>query len=315
MLSQEPTISVIIPSARPDKVINTIDGLLSQTLVADIREILIVTPQYNSRIAEIKKKSKVKVVTVEELYPPGKMRNIGARSATGSYFAFIDDDCIPDNTWLEQLIEEIASHHDVGMIGCRVVSGNKGIWPESADYSLFVAYQYHKKLFIELGSAAIVVKQQAFAESEGFDESLPASEDWDFSLRLRQAGWRCLFTPDAEVRHFHGRESFVAIVSNAHLSGLRSGLAVQKRHYSSMSWLAKISVRMGTPLWYCLLILPYATALTLMQGVELVRSDWKKCLHLPMIFICRLLYHGGVWRRLVQDARLASRNAMTGKSR
>lgn len=303
MRSSDITISVIIPSVRPDKVFHTLDGLLSQTLATSILEILVVTPQYN-RISELKKKSKVNVVTVEELYPPGKMRNIGARAAIGNYFAFIDDDCIPEGNWLEKLITEISLHPDVGMIGCRVVSGNKRCWAECADSSLFAAYQYHKELFIDLGSAAIVVKRQAFAEAEGFDELLSASEDWDFSLRLRRAGWRCLFTPKAEVLHFHGRESFVAIASNAYFSGLRSGLTVQKRHYSNMSWLAKISVRMGTPVWYCLLILPYATTLTLMQGVDLIRSDWKRCLHLPMIFICRLLYHCGVWRRLVQESTL-----------
>ncbi len=301
MFSPDRTISVIIPSARPDRVVCTIDGLLSQTSATDILEILVVTPQYNSNIIELQKNPKVNIVTVEELYPPGKMRNIGARSAAGNYFAFIDDDCIPEDTWLEIMIEEISLHPDVGMIGCRVVSGNKGFWAESADYSLFAAYQYHKKLFIDLGSAAILVKRQAFAETEGFNESLPASEDWDFSLRLRQAGWRCLFTPEAEVLHFHGRESFLAITKNAYFSGFRSGLTVQKRHYFYISWLAKISVKMGTPLRYCLLILPYTTALTLVQGLDLGRSDWKKCLHLPMIFICRLLYHWGVLMRLVQD--------------
>ncbi|MBU1567473.1 MAG: glycosyltransferase [Proteobacteria bacterium] len=302
MSASDETISVIIPSARPDKVIDTINGLLSQTFTAQIIEILVVSPEHNSRIAELSKKSKVTIVTVEELYPPGKMRNVGARTAVGKYLAFIDDDCIPEDMWLEKLLEEISMYPDVGMIGCRLVSGNKGFWSVNADYSLFAAYQYHKKMFIDLGSAAIVVKRQAFAATDGFDESLSASEDWDFSLRLRQEGWRCLFTPEVEVVHFHGRESFVDIVKNAYFSGQRSGLIVQKRYYSKMSWLAKISVYMGTPLLYCLLILPYATALTMAQGIGLMRSDWKRCLHVPIIFICRLLYHCGVWRRLVQDS-------------
>ncbi len=295
------TVSVIIPSARPDKVIDTLNGLSTQTFASHIIEIIVVTPKSARQDSENAWFPKVKVATVEELYPPGRMRNIGAKLATGDYFAFIDDDCIPETRWLEKLFEEISFSHKVGMIGCRVVSGNKGFWAESADYSLFAAYQYQKKQFVDLGSAAIVVKKQAFMDVQGFDETLLASEDWDFSLRLRQAGWRCLFTPEAEVLHFHGRESFVSIAKNAYRSGFRSGLIVQKKHYAHISWLAKISVRMGTAWWYCSLVLPYALALTLMQGIELAQTDLKKCLHLPMIFICRLLYHCGVWRRLVED--------------
>ena len=299
MPSQDRTISVIIPSARPDKVIGTLTGLLAQTLAPEIIEIIVVTPKLTKSNTASEKIPKIRIITVEELYPPGKMRNIGARSAAGSYLAFIDDDCIPENEWLEKVVSEISRYHDVGIIGCRVVSGSKGFWAASADYALFAAYQYQKKLFIDLGSAAIVVRRQAFLETEGFDEMLLASEDWDFCLRLRQAGWRCLFVPEAEVLHFHGRESFLAIARSSYLSGFRSGLAVQKKHYMNMSWLAKISVRMGSPVWYCLLIVPYAGALTLLQGFDLLRSDWRKCLHLPMIFFCRLLYHCGVWRRLL----------------
>ena len=298
MPSFDRTISVIIPSARPDKVVDTLAGLTSQTRSPDIIEIIVVTPKYAQGNIEAGQFLKVNVVIVDDLYPPGKMRNIGAKSAVGNYLAFIDDDCVPEKRWLEKLIEEISHHRDVGMIGCRVASGKKGFWSESADYSLFAAYQHKKKLFIDLGSAAIVVKRQAFEEVGGFDDLLLASEDWDFSLRLRNAGWRCLFTPEAEVFHFHGRESFISITKNAYISGLRSGLTVQKRHFSNMSWLARISVRMGTPSLYCLLILPYALALTSMQGFWFTQSDWKKCIHLPMIFICRILYHCGVWRKL-----------------
>ena len=302
MLSQNQKISVIIPSARPGKVIGTLCGLSTQTLAADVLEMIVVTPKHSQEKIDCDRITKVKVVFVDELYPPGKMRNIGARSAVGDYLAFIDDDCIPGERWLENLIKEVTSHQDVGMVGCRVVSGNKGFWSESADYALFAAYQYKKKLFIDLGSAAIMVKRQAFTEVAGFDESMLASEDWDFSLRLRQVGWRCLFTPEGQVLHFHGRESFSAIAQSAYRSGFRSGLMVQIKHFSKMSWLAKISVRMGTSFWYFPLILPYALALTLMQCLGLVQTDFYKCRHVPMIFICRFLYHCGVWRKLLQES-------------
>ncbi len=301
-MSLSNTVSIIIPSARPQKVARTVCGLLDQTALAVVLEILIVTPYPNESADRRHDSSLVRVVPVDTLHPPGKMRNIGASEATGDYLAFIDDDCVPAANWLDILLTVMASSPLVAMTGCRVVSGEPGFWGKGADLCLFMAYQYTtKQQNIDLGSAAVMVRREVFEAVGGFDESLMASEDWDFSLRLRQAGWLCFFTPDAEVVHYHGRDTFTKIVRNAYRSGYLSGLAVQRRHYHNLSWLAKLSVIMGKPLLYGFLVVPYAAAVTLFQGRQVVCSGWNGCLYLPLVFLCRLLYHCGVWRRLIKD--------------
>lgn len=302
MPSANNRISIIIPSARPEKVARTVRGLLDQTALAVVLEILIVTPYPHESAIHRDDLSLVRVVPVDTLQPPGKMRNIGARNAAGDYLAFIDDDCVPAENWLVILLSGMTSLPLVAMTGCRVVSGEPGFWGKGADLCLFMAYQYTTKHHdIDLGSAAVMVRRDVFEAVGGFDESLLASEDWDFSLRLRQAGWQCVFTPDTEVVHYHGRDTFTKIVRNAYRSGHLSGLVVQRRHYHNLSWLAKLSVIMGKPLLYGFLVVPYAAAVTLFQGRQVVCSGWKGWLYLPLVFLCRLLYHCGVLRRLIQD--------------
>ena len=44
--------------------------------------------------------------------------------------------------------------------------------------------------------------REAFDAVGGFDEDLPvAFNDIDFCIRLRLAGWRIVWTPDAELYH------------------------------------------------------------------------------------------------------------------
>lgn len=296
-------ISVIIPSARPEKVASTIRGLLCQTSFGNLLEIFIVTPHSPQRETHRFHSPIVHFITVDRLYPPGKMRNIGAAKASGDFLAFIDDDCVPQKNWLEILVAEIAATPILAVVGCRVVSGERGFWGRGADPALFMAYQYQKKQNdIDLGSAALLVRREAFEAAGGFDESLLASEDWDFSLRLREAGWRTLFTPHAVVVHYHGRTRFAQLIHNAYKSGYLSGLVVQKRHYRKMSWLAKISVVMAKPSLYGLIIVPYAAIVTIFQGWHVVQLGWTYWMYLPLVFLCHLLYHFGVWRRLFQNS-------------
>jgi GT2 family glycosyltransferase len=49
----------------------------------------------------------------------------------------------------------------------------------------------------------MAVRRQIFRELNGFDEALPiAYNDVDFCIRLRQAGWRIIWTPAAEIYHY-----------------------------------------------------------------------------------------------------------------
>ena len=64
-----------------------------------------------------------------------------------------------------------------------------------------------------LTGACLLVRHRVFEEAGGFDEGLPvAFNDVDFCLRLRQAGYRLLYTPHAELIHYEsvsrGRSGF-----------------------------------------------------------------------------------------------------------
>lgn len=288
-------ISIIIPSGRPDRVVGTIGSLLVQSVPRGMYEIIVVTP--DSAVLQNDFPAEVRVVTTGSLFPPGCMRNIGAREARGGYLFFIDDDCLAPENLLECLTNILKTKDQVGAAGCRVIASDATFWNHCADQALFTAYQAKKAGFtVGLGSAALAVRQDVFTAVGGFDEELMASEDWDFSLKLREQGWRCWFAPAIEVRHDHRRGNFQAILRAAWQYGRASGLIVQQRHKKAVSWFARVMLAAANKKMYWLLMLPYSCFLTLVWLFETRPIKLLPCL--PVVLFARLSYQCGVFKSL-----------------
>lgn len=293
--------SVIIPCARPERLPALVAALGRQSAGAAGLEIIIATPR---RAAGELDSGGAELVWVEtgELFPPGRMRNLGAARARGQVLFFIDDDCLPPPEWLAVLSRVLETKPDVAVAGCRVVGPHKGFWPRCADFVLFSATQFMHSGYRLLGAAALAVRAEVFREVGGFDEDLLASEDWDFGLRLQAAGWRSYFDAGTTVAHDHRREQWRGILAQAYRSGWLSGLTVQRKHAAVLGPGARLAVHFSDPKLYPFFGLPFALMLTVRQVWELRGVDRRGPLFLPFLAAGRLAYQAGVWRRLCQEA-------------
>lgn len=291
-------ISVIIPAGRPDRVAITVRSLLSQNFPRDLYEIIVVTPDFRTLPSDCP--DGIRVISTGALFPPGRMRNIGAQEAQAGLLCFLDDDCLAPEDFLNHMVHILQTSDQVGAVGCRVVALDATFWNRCADQALFTAYQARRAgITTGLGSAALAVRRDAFMDAGRFDEELMASEDWDFSLKLRQGGWQCWFAPEIEVRHDHGRGSFQAILRAAWQYGRASGLTVQRRHVNAVSWVARLMATAADKRIYWLLILPYSCFLTLVWLIEARPVKLIPCL--PVLFLARLAYQGGVLKALKEE--------------
>ncbi len=289
--------SIIIPSARPERVAGTVRSLVMQSLAAGNCEILVVTPHANAVHIDAKTVVQLRVIQTGILHSPGRMRNIGVQESRGAYLFFLDDDCFAPSRILEDMAHVLRSNDRVGAVGCRVVAWEQTFWNQCADHALFTAYQAKTAGSVEgLGSAALAVRREAFLAAGGFDEELMASEDWDFSLKLRKQGWLCWFAPEIEVRHDHRRGSFRAILGAAWNYGKASGLIVQQRHEATVSWVARLLVAAARKKLYWLVMLPYSGFLTLVWVFETRPLKMLPCM--PVLFLARFSYQCGVLKAL-----------------
>jgi hypothetical protein len=95
-----------------------------------------------------------------------------------------------------------------------------------------------------VSGACFLARREAVAEVGLFDEGFFLyEEDVDLCLRLRQAGWRIVFTPAAEVVHRLGRSMRTA-PERSHIEYHRSHLRFYRKHNGVLSTVA-LRVWMG----------------------------------------------------------------------
>ncbi|MCA9555523.1 MAG: glycosyltransferase [Myxococcales bacterium] len=145
-----------------------------------------------------------------EPFTAARGRNEGfaylARTWPGlEYVHFQDGDCLVHAGWLEAGRAELARDPKVGLVS--------GVLREQhADASVFnrlldMEWQQPAGDDVRIGGNAMV-RAAAFEAVGGFKKDLPAGEEGDLHLRLRQAGWivRRIDVPmafhDADMRHF-----------------------------------------------------------------------------------------------------------------
>jgi GT2 family glycosyltransferase len=284
-----PYVSVIIPFSRAAQATIVLEKLVQQTYPTELTEILLVGPE-SGVFADL---YPVKAIETVPIYYPGSARNIGARSATGIYFLFLDDDCEPAFDWIEQNVRALDASA-IGAVGGQIAGKSKAFFARCVDFSRFGFCQSNTPSITWVCSASLGVKRSVFEAVQGFNEELRSEEDIDFCFRLEQAGYKTIYQPAIKVLHDHRRASFTALMRYSYFYGRTSGLYV-KRLYAKMSFRNALLTRVQNPLLYPLAMLPISLGATL----NILRLNIKEypsvILYTPFIFLSKVATHIGIW--------------------
>jgi GT2 family glycosyltransferase len=167
--------------------------------------------------------------------------NVGASVARGEYLCFLNDDMeIPSSSWLTEMVVHL-DDPSVGAVGARL------LFPDGTLQHIGHQYQAGNAghpLFgwwgttLAMGAAAhvagersgvtaacLLVRAKDFARVGGFSELFPLNyNDVDLCLKLREEGFRVVYTPHAELVHFESQSRVPRI--------LRSELTLLDRRWS-----------------------------------------------------------------------------------
>lgn len=191
-------ISVIIPTFnRIDSLASCLDRLAPGTQALEFNHYEVIVSD-DSRLATLQESFKNRYAWVKWLEGPGRgpaaNRNFGAKEAKGEWLAFVDDDCLPDRSWLAAILR--ASEKEP----LAVIEG-KTIALDKEDNPL-------KRVVENLKggcfwSCNLAVRRSAFFKLGGFDEDYldAAGEDVEFAYRMHKHQMRCDFVEEAVVYH------------------------------------------------------------------------------------------------------------------
>jgi GT2 family glycosyltransferase len=143
-----------------------------------------------------------------------RQMNIAAMAASGDLILFLNNDMsVRDGDWLEAMVEH-AQRPEVGGVGARLLFPSGRVQHEG----VFVGFGGGSAGNVDFGdyfglgrmirncsavtAACMMTRPSTFFAVGGFDERLRvAFNDVDLCLRIRQRGYRIVYTPYAELEH------------------------------------------------------------------------------------------------------------------
>jgi GT2 family glycosyltransferase len=162
-----------------------------------------------------------RIVRVVEPFNYSRINNIGAKAARYEYLLFLNNDVIVrEPFWLRTMLDECLANTHVGAVGAKllypggtvqhagVVLGVGGV----ADHAFrgipgeapgYVMRAVVAQQISAVTAACMLVRRTAFEAVGGFDETelTIAFNDVDLCVKLAQAGWELVYTPDAVAEH------------------------------------------------------------------------------------------------------------------
>jgi GT2 family glycosyltransferase len=217
--------------------------------------------------------------------------NLGAKIARGTWLALLNTDAFPNPDWLENILQAANRHPDFSFFSSRQIQFNQpdildgsgdeyhisGLaWRRFYNYPA-ENYGLHEEEVFSACAAAAIYNRDDFLKAGGFDESyFSYFEDVDLSFRLRLAGERCLYVPQAVVQH----------IGSASL-GKTSDYAVYHGH-RNMVWtffknMPGVLFWLYLPLHILANFLFVVSFLLKRRGATIVRAKMDAFYHLPAI--------------------------------
>ncbi len=253
------SISIIIVNWNTCDYLRNCLNSIRQTDESYVQEVIVVDNASKDGSPEMVEKEfpEVTLIRAEENLGFARANNLAMKRAVGSMFALVNSDVIVHPGCLETLATFLDQHNDIGLVGPRVIGGDgnlqrtcrrqPNIWNTVCrilaldrifpDWSIFSGFEmphwtHERCMEVEVLSGCFcVVKRKAVDEVGGLDEQFFFyAEDIDWCKRLRDAGWKLKFVPEATATHFGG-----ASTSNAPLRYsieiLRATLKYWRKHH------------------------------------------------------------------------------------
>ncbi|ELZ24225.1 glycosyl transferase family 2 [Halosimplex carlsbadense 2-9-1] len=242
-----PTVTVVVVTYNSvPTVAETLASLTGQTYPSDRYEVVVVDGGSTDGTADVAADYGVEFL-VEEGAGIGACRNRGIDRAESDYVAFTDSDCAVPATWLDSLVDRMATYaDDERVVG---VGGPNRPFPTDSAFTKLVgsfqgtafgsggspqSHDIDRERLVRSVAACNVLYDAEIFERFRYDDSVNVGEDAELHFRLSEAGYRFAFDPTIAVSH-HLSPSLRALWAKNRSYGTAMA-RIQRRHGKLVRW-------------------------------------------------------------------------------
>lgn len=210
-----------------------------------------------------KKFPRVKLIRNKRNLGFAAANNQGIKKAQGLFILLLNSDTIILDNAIRKTVEFMKRKSDAGAVGCKLLNPDYSLQHSCYNfYSFFkrvIVRKFIPKFFIPLKyqrnleslitswdysevkevdyvrGAFIMVRNEVFREVGLLDESFfMYGEEKDLCLRMKRAGWRVYFYPEAQIVHLKGTSAKKKTTEISHR--IVTALLFRKKHYSFFTY-------------------------------------------------------------------------------
>ncbi len=249
-LAGRPLVSVVIPTAGHTRQVNgesvdlLVRGLQSieRASTYDRREIVIVTggslpERIETFLAGV---PHVRVRDAgSESFSFSRRINLGVAQSRGEHVILLNDDVeVLSAGWIEALLE-FSQQPDIGAVGARLTYPDGRLQHVGLVLGVcgVAAHAFHRfpgstpghgasaliaRNYSAVTAACMMTRRDVFERVGGFDVRYPLDfNDIDYCLRIRRAGYRIVYTPEARLTHYEAATSGARVWNGAEAATFR----------------------------------------------------------------------------------------------
>ncbi|MHC4573004.1 MAG: glycosyltransferase family 2 protein [Planctomycetota bacterium] len=199
-------------------------------------EVVVVDNASTDGTVEAARKDFPEVITIVNSENRGfaTANNHGIERSKGEYILFLNPDTIVQPFSLDVLVDFLDDNRDVGACGPKLLNNNGTTQPSARRFPTFRGalhrhtvfrflhifkseykkwlmkdFKHDKQMDVDqVMGAALMVRRSVIDKVGGMDESFfMYYEEVDLCYRIKQAGWRIVFIPEAVIIHSGGRST------------------------------------------------------------------------------------------------------------
>lgn len=230
-------LSIIIVNYNTRELLKqTIQSVIDNTYKLEYEVIVVDNASSDDSVPVIKKNyPQVNVIQNTENLGFPKANNIGIKQSTGRYVLLLNSDTEVIGDCLQKCINYMDSHTDIGVLGCKLVLANgeldhackrgfptpeASLWYMLKMYKLFPGnkrFGQYKMNYLSddeinevdsLTGAFMLLRREVIDKVGLLDEQFfMYGEDLDWCFRIKEAGWKVVYYPEAVTVHYKGGSS------------------------------------------------------------------------------------------------------------
>jgi GT2 family glycosyltransferase len=225
-----PRVFVIIVNHQAEHLLPRCVAAIARQSLQPCGVIVVDNPAPGDETSLDRVRAAVEATSCQNLRVIGLPKNVGfaaannraVASCSSEFVALVNPDAFPRADWLERMLAAATRHPAAAAFGSRqMIDGRADVidgigdayhvsglaWRQRHGRRLSAADLVEREIFSPCAAAA-VYRRDAFVAAGGFDEDFFCYfEDVDLGFRLRLAGHRAVYVPDAVVEHVGGGSS------------------------------------------------------------------------------------------------------------